>query len=86
MFDTLLRYCAVPFSPICLTTQGKNDLTFYVENAVEAKAIKDCNKMTIHINADQAMGEEISSKEYKLNIKVITSRPPETLLNSKGKF
>ena len=55
-----------------------------MENAVEAKAIKDCDKMTIHINADQAMSEENCSKEYKLNIRVITSRPPETNINGKG--
>ena len=76
----------MPFSPICLTTQGKNDLTFYVENALEAKAIKDCHKMTIHINADHAMSEENCPKEYKLNIRVITSRPPETTINVNGKL
>ena len=76
----------MPFSPICLTTQGKNDLTFYVENAVEAKAIKNCHKMTVHVNLDQQMSDESIPKYYKLNIRTVGSRPPETTINSKGTY
>ena len=75
----------MPFSPICLTAQGKNDLTFYVETPAEANAIKESNKVAVRIKTDlNSMSEEDTLKEYKLNIRVVTSRPPDSTINSKG--
>ena len=74
----------MPFSPICLTTQSKNDVSFYVETPIEAKALKDCQKMTIHMDTDYKMTDEIIPKEYHVNIRAVSSRPPETVINSKG--
>ena len=74
----------MPFSPICLTTQSKNDVSFYVETPTEAKALKDCQKMTIHMDMDYKMTDEITPKEYHVNIRAVSSRPPETVINSKG--
>ena len=84
LFDNLEKFCTMPFSPICLTTQGKNDVSFYVETPIEAKALKDCQKMTIHMDTDYKMTDEIIPKEYHVNIRAVSSRPPETVINSKG--
>ena len=84
--DGISNVCSVPFSPICLTVQGKNDVTFYVEKAVEATALKECHKMTIKVNIDNRMCEDDIPKEYKLNIKVVSSKAPETIINSKGMY
>ena len=83
LFENLSKFSSIPFSPICLTTQGKFDLSFYVEKTVEANAIKNCDKMTVHIDSHLSMNED-TPKEHKLNIRVISSRPPETTINSKG--
>ena len=84
LFENLEKLCAVPFSPICLTTQSKNDVSFYVETPIEAKALKDCQKMTIHMDTDYKMTDEIIPKEYHVNIRAVSSRPPETVINAKG--
>ena len=84
LLENLSNVCSVPFSPICITAQGKNDVIFYVEKAGEANAIKECNKVTIRINTDLNSMSEDTPKEYKLNIRVVSSRPPEPTINSKG--
>ena len=85
LFEHLLDKCSVPFSPICVTTQCQQDIVFYVEKPGEAKAIKDCNKMTMQFNAEMSsMSEYDTFKEYKFNIKVVPARPPATTMNPKG--
>ena len=81
----LSKLCSIPFSPICLTNQGKFDLSFYVEKSAEANAIKNCDKMTINIDSHSSMNED-TPKEHKLNIRVVSSRPPDTVINPKGKL
>ena len=83
LFEHLSKFCSIPFSPICLATQGKYDLSFYVEKTIEANAIKNCDKMTIHIDSHLSMNED-TPKEHKLNIRAVSSRPPDTTINSKG--
>ena len=87
LFQSLLNVCSISFSPICLTVQGKNDVTFYLEKLIEANAIKGCNKMVIKVKANiiESMTDEEILKDYKLNIRVVPSKPPETTLNAKGK-
>ena len=85
IFQNLVKLCSIPFSPLCLTTQGKFDYLFYVEKAAEANAIKDCDKTTIHIESHLNMNDD-EPKEHKLNIRVVSSRPPDTVMNNKGNF
>ena len=86
LFESLLNACSAPFSPICVTMHGKN-MTFYLEKLVEANAIKGCNKLVIKANTNVAeyMTDEEMLKDYKLDIRVVPSKPPETTLTPKGK-
>ena len=63
------------------------NMTFYLEKLVEANAIKACNKLVIKANTNGAeyMADEEFLKDYKLDIRVIPSKPPETTLTPKGK-
>ena len=56
-----------------------------MEKAAEANAIKECDKMTIHIESHINMNDD-APKEHKLNIRVVSSRPPDTVMNNKGNF
>ena len=41
--------------------------------------------MTIHIESHVNMNDD-EPKEHKLNIRVVSSRPPDTVMNNKGNF
>ena len=56
-----------------------------MEKTAEANAIKECDKMTIQIESHINMNDD-APKEHKLNIRVVSSRPPDTVMNNKGNF
>ena len=56
-----------------------------MEKTAEANAIKECDKMTIQIESHINMNDD-APKEHKLCIRVVSSRPPDTVMNNKGNF